>query len=99
MKKHKWIIIAAVCVAVCLGLFGWFGRAGGALPGETTELYGLFDSEEEAKECAALYGIEMISYSMGVAVFITDQNPDKLIAKGEKNGGPPISVNHKVEAL
>jgi len=63
------------------------------------ELVGLFDSEREAKECAKLYGIELISYSYEVAVFRYDGDIDELLAKGEENGWPELSRNHMYQAF
>jgi len=63
------------------------------------ELVGLFDSEREAKACAELYGIELISYSYEVAVFRCEGDPEKLIAEGEKNGWPELSLNHVYQAF
>lgn len=41
----------------------------------TTELTALADNQEEAEEIAELYGIELSSYSYGVATYTTDKNP------------------------
>ena len=121
--KYKWIIIAAICVAVCFGVFGWFGRPGGGdVPAKGTkldgdggrsgntdrpvagsfvpnELVGLFENEDEAKRCAELYGIELKSFNYGVAVFKAEGNLKDIIAEGERNGWPALSLNHRYQAF
>jgi len=64
-----------------------------------SELVGYFGEEEEAKDCANLYGIELIAFNFGVAVFTTEDNPEELIVNGKKNGWPPLSVNIKMTAF
>lgn len=60
---------------------------------EGQELFCLAKTEEEAKEIAALYGIELVDFSFGVATFHTEEKPGEVIARGEKNGWPSISPN------
>lgn len=64
-------------------------------PDEPKELLALTASKEEAEEIAGLYRITLKSFSDGVAVYITDQDPSDLIAFGKRNGYPTLSVNHK----
>jgi len=124
MAKYRWVIIAAVCVAIGLAAFGWFnnptrlfspvkdsfrsigdserpdregGRGGGSYVPD--ELVGTFDDEEQAKACAELYGIELLSFSYGVAVFKVEGDPKELIAKGKENGWPELSLNHIFQAF
>ena len=63
----------------------------------TVELIALADTEEQAQEIASLYQIELLSFSNGVAVYATDQEPSALIALGQQNGYPVLSVNKKLE--
>ena len=63
----------------------------------TVELVALADTEEQAVEIASLYQIELLSFSNGVAVYATDQDPSALIALGQQNGYPVLSVNEKLE--
>ena len=57
------------------------------------ELIGLFESEQEAKNVADLYGITFVSFDTGVAVFSTDENPYDVIERGQENGYPPLATN------
>jgi len=66
---------------------------------EPNQLVGLFENEEQAKECAELYGIELQSFSYGVAVFKVEGDPNMLIEKGKDNGWPELSLNHKITAF
>ena len=51
------------------------------------------DSEEEASKIAADYGIELVSYSNGIAVFHTEDDPEKVIETGVKQGLKQLSLN------
>lgn len=62
------------------------------------ELIALAESEEEAEDIAAQYGIELISFSYGVAVFHTEEDPESVIARGEENGWPSLSLNGESSA-
>lgn len=64
---------------------------------QSTELVALADDEEQAQEIAALYQIELLSFSDGVAVYTTDQEPGELIALGKQNGYPLLTVNHTLQ--
>ena len=61
------------------------------------ELVALADTEEQAQEIASMYQIELQSFSNGVAVYTTDQEPSALIALGQQNGYPALSVNNRLE--
>lgn len=62
---------------------------------ETTKLTALADDLEEAEKIADLYGIELDSYSYGVAVYVTDKDVQELINLGEENDYPTLAPNHK----
>lgn len=57
----------------------------------------LADTLEEAEKIAELYGIELSTYSYGVATYTTDKNIQELIELGNENGYPALSPNHKLE--
>lgn len=57
------------------------------------ELMALVETEEEAQSIAVQYGIEFVSYSDGVAVYKTEEDPAVVIARGEENGYPPLYLN------
>ena len=63
------------------------------------ELIGGFDTEEQAKECAGLYGIELRSFNNGVAVFKAGGNIEELIALGRVNGWPALEPNYIMKAF
>lgn len=63
----------------------------------TTELIAMTDTREEAEEIAELYGIELSSYSYGVATYTTDKNALELMALGEENGYPALTPNYENE--
>jgi flagellar basal body-associated protein FliL len=51
------------------------------------------DSEEEAENIAQLYGITLVSYENGLALYRTDENVFDVLARGQKNGYPQLSIN------
>ncbi len=69
-----------------------------AAPAEGKELTALVETEEEAKAIAEQYGIELVEFSYGVATFHTEEDPKDVIARGEENGWPSLSLNRKVGA-
>lgn len=56
-------------------------------------LIALVDTQEEAQKIAELYGIVLVSYENGVAVYQTDEDPFDVIAGGEEHGYPQLSIN------
>lgn len=54
-------------------------------------------TEEEAKEIADLYEITLVSFEYGVAVYQTEEDPMKVITKGQENDYPQLSLNMKRE--
>lgn len=58
------------------------------------ELMCLADSQEEAEDIAQAYGIELVSFDMGVAVFKSDKPYSELITYGEENDLKRLSINH-----
>lgn len=63
-----------------------------------TELVALADTREEAEEIAELYGIELSAYSYGVATYTAaGKNIQELMALGEENGYPTLTINHESE--
>lgn len=63
----------------------------------STELTALADTREEAEEIAELYGIELSSYSYGVATYTTDKNTQELIEMGAENDYPVLTPNFESE--
>lgn len=60
-----------------------------------SQLMALAESEEEAKEIAELYGIELVSFAEGVAVYETTENPQDVINRGTENGYPQVYINYE----
>lgn len=56
----------------------------------------LAETREAADEIASLYGIELVSYEDGLAVYYTDEDPRNVILRGEENGWPQLSPNYIV---
>ena len=65
---------------------------------EGEELLALAESREEAEEIAALYGIDLVSFSHGVATFHTEEDPSAVVARGIQESWPLIEVNYTVTA-
>ena len=57
------------------------------------ELFCLSNTREEAEETAGQYGIELVDYQDGVAVFHCEGDPASLIETGKKNGWKELSLN------
>ena len=83
----KAAVVAAAALAVLLVLAGCGRKA--AVPENKTslddpnpavegmELYKLVESEEEAREIAELYGIELVSVEQEIAVYHTEEDPEE----------------------
>lgn len=56
-------------------------------------LIALVETEEEAESIAEQYGIELVSFAEGVAGYRTEEDPNKVIARGQDNGYPQLYLN------
>ena len=67
--------------------------------GETAEpqLMALTDTEKAAEEIAGQYGITLVSWQDGLALFFTEEDPEAVVRRGVKNGWPELSVNYQRE--
>ena len=63
---------------------------------DSPQLTALADTLEEAQKIADLYGIELDSYSYGVAVYHTDKDISELIQLGLDNDYPTLAPNTEV---
>lgn len=51
------------------------------------------ETEEEAKIIAEQYDIELVTFENGIALYHTEENPFDVIARGQENGYPQLSIN------
>ena len=51
------------------------------------------DSQEQAEQIAAQYGITLVEYSYGVASFYTEEDPAAVIRRGKEQGWVELSLN------
>ena len=65
--------------------------------GEDAQLLCMTQTQEEAQEIAALYGIELVAWYDGLATFRTDEDPREVIRRGEAQGWQTLELNHTVE--
>lgn len=63
---------------------------------DSPQLTALADTLKEAQEIAKLYGIELDSYSYGVAVYHTDKDISELIQLGLDNDYPTLVPDTEV---
>lgn len=94
-------VIAAVAVSVMHGRASEYQYIGDVVEHESMEievsdmeLMCLADTQEEAEEIAQAYGIELVSFDLGVAVFKSDIPYSELITYGEENDLKRLSINH-----
>lgn len=63
------------------------------------ELFASVESEDAAKEIAGLYGIQLVSFEDGVAVYHTSSDPESVVANGTENNWPPVEINYVVTGI
>ena len=97
----RWL---AAALALGLGAFGWACRrdsgalvqSSGSFPMDyNREEPLLFPAEslEEAQAVGAQYGITLLSYDFGLAVYGTQEDPVEVIRRGREQGWPELSLN------
>ena len=52
------------------------------------------ETEEEAKQIGELYGIELIKFGHGMALYSTEEDLQAVIRRGKEQGWPELSINH-----
>ena len=57
------------------------------------QLMGKADDQEHAQEIADLYGITLVDFGHGLALYYTEEDPEAVIARGEENDWPMLSLN------
>lgn len=66
----------------------------GALVSAEAPLMALVNTQEEAEELAGQYDIELVSYEDGIALYQTEEDLYAVIARGEENDYPSLSINY-----
>lgn len=66
----------------------------GELVSEEAPLMALVQTQKEAEKIAGQYGIELVSYEDGIALYQTEEDPYAVIARGEENDYQPLSINY-----
>lgn len=57
-------------------------------------LMALVDTKQEAEQLAEQYGITLVSFADGVAVYDTDEDPQTVVVRGQQNGYAPLYLNY-----
>ena len=66
----------------------------GVLYSEEAPLIAAAQTWEEAEEIGALYGITLVDFSHGVALYHTEEDPRDVIRRGQENGWPELTLNY-----
>lgn len=56
-------------------------------------LMAMVETEEDARRVAEQYGIEFVSFSDGVAVYQTEEDPRQVITRGQEQGYTQLYLN------
>lgn len=51
------------------------------------------ETEEAARAIAEQYGIELVTFENKIALYHTEESPFDVIARGQENGYPQLSIN------
>lgn len=70
-------------------------QKGEVAPGQ--ELTCLVNTQQDALAIARQYGIELVGFEAGVAVFHTEDDWSQIIEQGRKAGWPELSPNYVME--
>ena len=60
---------------------------------EGRELMCMAETEQQAREIASLYGMELVDYREGFALFHTEEDPVAVKQRGIDNGWPEMEIN------
>ena len=61
---------------------------------EEEPLFALAETQDVAEKIASDYGIELVSFSSGVATYYTDKDLSELIRWGKEQGFAPLEINY-----
>ena len=90
----------SVCILLALLLFlsGCSAKAMRAEPipygTDGGKLVCAAETEEEAQQIGELYGIELVKFFRGVAVFYTEEDLNAVIQRGIDQGWPELTIDH-----
>ena len=76
-----------------------YERVPGTDYAEGKELLASVKTLEDAERLEELYGIELVEYGDGLAVFHSEEDPAAVVRRGEENGWPALEVNWLVSAF
>lgn len=54
------------------------------------------ETEEQAREIGELYGIELLDYQYGLALYFTEEDPNAVIKRGREQGWPELSLDRQL---
>lgn len=75
------------------------GETGRPLYDEEAPLLGSAETQKEAEEIGTLYGITLVKFSHGTALYQTEEDPREVIRRGRENGWPELSLNYLASPL
>jgi len=98
--KRKMIIVIGVMAVLVVALSASFclkpkeaSRGKKVTEKAELELVGVAEDEEAAKKAAEEYGIKLVSYNEGIAVYSTDKTYEEIVRLGEEKGLIGLSLN------
>lgn len=99
MRKRMILIVLPVLL---LALLGCSRKEVPLMPLETETAGGRLvcsaETEEQAQAIAELYGIELVDYQHGLALYLTEEDPYTVIKRGRDQGWPELSLDHMASA-
>jgi hypothetical protein len=90
VKKITLLLLLAALLAGC---GGYQTEAGCVSVDPGAQLLCLVEDRKAAEELAGLYGIELVDYDEGIALFYTEEDPRAVIAEGREKGWRELSLN------
>lgn len=100
MKKRLAAVMCLLAALFCGGCRKQPSIPAGTVGGKVAsngQLIASAQTQEEAEQIAALYGIELVDFEAPLALYRTDADPEEMIRKGAEMGWPRLEINHVVE--
>lgn len=98
------LVVLVICLCACRQDTAPSRTPAFTTPDPTAEPAGIIDeaaplisrasSREEAQEVAQLYGITLLDFSHGAALYHTEEDPREVIRRGRENGWPELTLNY-----